>query len=223
VLAQSLTTIGRPGDFGPLNRLLKERARVRLITANWEEMLRVASSIRHGTVSAALLMRKLAAYPRQNQVAQALHEVGQIEKTVFILELLRDEQLRRRVQRGLNKGELVNSAARALFFGQRGELRDRAFQDQVHRASCLHLLIAAIAAWTTPYLEDAIAAVRADGIPVPEEYLAHISPIAWEHVLLLGQYLFRLGAGRPLAERRPLRTGREAEDAEADEASVISR
>ena len=54
----------------------------------------------------------------------------------------------------------------------------------------MHLLIAAIAAWTTPYVEDAIAAVRAEGIDVLEEYIAHISPIAWEHVHLLGQYTF---------------------------------
>jgi len=127
------------------------------------------------------------------------------------------------VQRGLNKGELVNSAARTLFFGQRGEFRDRAFQDQVHRASCLHLLIAAIAAWTTPYLEDAIAAVRADGVDVPEEYLAHISPIAWEHVHLLGQYTFDPGAARSLDNRRPLRMGTEYTDAGADEASATAR
>jgi len=138
----------------------------------------MAASIRHGTVSAALIMRKLAAYPRQNQIARALNEIGQLEKTIFILELLLDPQLRHRQERGLNDGEAVNSASRALFVGQRGEFRDRAYQDQVHRASCLHLLVAAIGAWTTPYLADAIAALRAEGEDVPDELIAHLSPIA---------------------------------------------
>jgi hypothetical protein len=44
-------------------------------------------------------------------------------------------------ERGLNDGEAVNSASRAIFVGQRGEFRDRAYQDQVHRASCLHLTV----------------------------------------------------------------------------------
>jgi TnpA family transposase len=110
LLEQSLYTIGRPGDYGPFNALLKGRANTRVISRNWEQAARVAASIRHGTVSAALIMRKLAAYPRQNQVAQALHEIGQIEKTIHTLELLRDEQMRHRIERGLNKGELVNSA-----------------------------------------------------------------------------------------------------------------
>jgi TnpA family transposase len=109
-------------------------------------MRRVASSIRHGTVSASLLMRKLAAYPRQNRVARALTEMGKLERTAFLLEYFRDEALRRRVLIGLNKGEALHALARQLFFGRLGELRDRAFEDQMHRASCLHLLMAAIAA-----------------------------------------------------------------------------
>src|SRR2546423_5541731 len=120
-------------------------------------------------------MRKLAAYPRQNQIARALNEIGQLEKTVFILELLLDPQLRHRQERGLNDGEAVNSASRAIFVGQRGEFHDRVYQDQVHRASCLHLLVAAIGAWTTPYLADAIAALRAEGEDVPDELIAHLS------------------------------------------------
>ena len=71
-------------------------------------------------------MRKLAAYPRRNQIARALNEIGQSEKTVFILELLLDSQLRRRQERGLNDGEAVRRASRAVFVGQRGEFRDRA-------------------------------------------------------------------------------------------------
>ena len=74
---------------------------------------------------------------------------------------------RHRQERGLNDGEAVNSASRALFVGQRGEFRDRAYQDQVHRARCLDLLVAAIGAWTTPYLANAIAASLAEGEGVP--------------------------------------------------------
>jgi TnpA family transposase len=57
-------------------------------------MRRVASSIRHGTVSASRLVRKVAAYPRPNQVARALTELGKLERTAFLLEYFRDESLR---------------------------------------------------------------------------------------------------------------------------------
>ena len=111
------------------------------------------------------------------------------------------------VMRGPQRKYTVNSASRAIFIGQRGEFRDRVYQDQVHRASCLHLLVAAIAAWTTPYLADAIEAMRAEGEDVPDELIAHLSPVAWEPVNFLGRYTFDPANARPLEDRRPLRTG----------------
>jgi TnpA family transposase len=104
VLDQRLFTVGAPeDDYGAVARLLRGRANQRLIAENWDEVLRVAASIRHGTVSAALIMRKLAAYPRQNQIARALNEIGQLEKTVFILEFLQDPKLRRRGSAGTER------------------------------------------------------------------------------------------------------------------------
>jgi TnpA family transposase len=74
----------------------------------------------------------------------------------FTLKEMRTQSLRRQVQSSLNNGEAVNSPSRALFFGRRGVMRERAFEDQMHRASCLVVLIAAIAAWNTVYLAKAL-------------------------------------------------------------------
>src|SRR5258708_13608274 len=133
-------------------------------------------------------MRKLAAYPRQNQVARALTEFGKLERTAFLLEYFRDAALRRRILIGLNKGEALHSLARQLFFGRLGELRDRALEDQIHRASCLHLLIAAIAAWNTIYLTEPFATLRRQAEQISEPRPAHIAPRGWEHITALPLY-----------------------------------
>jgi TnpA family transposase len=206
VLDQRLFTVNRPGDYGPLNALVQGRASAATITANWDAVLRAAASIRHGTVSASLLMRRLAAYPRQHRLAQALNEMGKLERTLFILDYVRDQALQRRVLTSLNKGEATHSLGRALAIGRQGELRDRAVEDQLHRASCLHLLIGAIAAWNVVYLTRAIAAVRAQGEDVPEALLTHISPVGWEHINFLGRYHFDLRQPWTLEHLRPLRT-----------------
>ena len=44
----------------------------------WSEILRLACSIRLGTVTSSLILRKLASYPRQNGLALALREFGRI-------------------------------------------------------------------------------------------------------------------------------------------------
>jgi len=77
--------------------------------AHWDELLRLATSIRTGTVTASAMLRKLSAYPRQNGLALALREVGRLERSIFMLDWLQDIDLRRRTQAGLNKGEARNA------------------------------------------------------------------------------------------------------------------
>src|SRR6266571_3782483 len=206
-LSKKLYLLDAVGTSEPLKTLLFDQVNKKLIIEQWDEMRRVASSIRHGTVSASLLMRKLAAYPRQNQVARALTEFGKLERTSFLLEYFRDESLRRRILIGLNKGEALHALARQLFFGRLGELRDRALEDQMHRASCLHLLMAAIAAWNTIYLTEAFATLRRRGEEIAETTVAHIAPLGWEHINLVGNYHFAPQPGHSLDNLRPLRLG----------------
>ena len=74
---------------------------------------------------------------------------------MWTIRVVHDQALRRRIHSGLNKGEALNALARAIFFGKFGELRERALQDQLQRASALNLIIYAISVWNTVYLAKA--------------------------------------------------------------------
>lgn len=205
-LDRTLWTIGRPPSYGPLDPLMKGRVSTRLITAHWEEVKHLAGSIRHGTTPASVLMRKLAAYPRQNQVAQTLGEIGKVEQTLHLIEWFRDETYRRRVEVRLDRHEGANALGRALFFGRRGIMRDRAFQEQMHQASCLVILMASVIAWNTVYLTDAIERLRSQGVAIADDLLPHIAPLGWRHINFLGRYSFKSPI-YDLQNRRPLRRG----------------
>ncbi len=177
-----------------------------LVVPNWDEMRRLTASIRHGTVSASLMMRKLASYPKQNQLALAFKEVGKLERTIFVLNYLLDPSLQRRNLRGLNKGEAIWSAAQAIsHIGRDGEMYDRDFDAQLNRASSTMLLVAMVSAWNTVYLDKVVTTLRAKGEEIPDEYLAHVSPLGWQHINLLGRYDFDLTQAYPLHALRPLR------------------
>jgi TnpA family transposase len=124
---------------------------VKLMEQQFDEVMRLTASIKQGTVTASLILRKLAAYPRQNSLAMGLREYGRLERTLFTLKWLRDPGLRRRVTGGLNKGEARNALARTVFFHRLGEIRDRSYENQRYRASGLNLVIAAITLWNTVY------------------------------------------------------------------------
>jgi Tn3 transposase DDE domain len=82
-----------------------------------------------------------------------------------------------------------------VFFNRLGQVRDRAYEDQLHRARGLNLLVAAIVLWNTRYLGRAVDALRDHGHTIPDELLAHVWPLAWDHINLTGDYTW--SGGRP--------------------------
>lgn len=191
---KKLHVMGKPSRYPGLAPLIGGRLNVKDISANWDEVLRLLSSIRLGTVTASEILGKLANYPRQNGLAKALREIGKIERTLFTLRWLKDPDLRRRVTAGLNKGEARNALARAIFFNRLGESRDRSYEDQMNRAGGLALLTAAVALWNAAHLPAAVAELRDRGEDIPEEKLGHLSPLGWEHITLTGTYRWDLSA-----------------------------
>ena len=138
-LSKKLYLLDEVGEAGPLGTLAFGQVNRKLIVEQWDEMRRVASSIRHDTVSASLLMRKLAA----------------------------------------------------------------------------------IAAWNTIYLTEAFATLRRRGEEIAETTVAHIAPLGWEHINLVGNYHFAPQPGRSLDNLRPLRLGVSHEGEEAAQQEAV--
>jgi TnpA family transposase len=107
-------------------------------------------------VAPSRILRKLAAYLRQNDLAAALREVGRIERTLFIIEWILDAGMQRRTQVGLNKGEAHHALKNALRIGRQGEIRDRTTEGQHYRIAGLNLLTAIIVYWNTLHLGHGI-------------------------------------------------------------------
>jgi TnpA family transposase len=177
-------------EYKALKSMIGGVVDMRVIGDNWDEILRSGASIKAGTVTPSALMRQLAAYPRQNALAKALREIGRLERTLFTLDWISDPALRRRANAGLNKGEAHHALKRAVLFHRLGEIRDRTFENQRYRASGLNLAVAAIILWNTVYIGRAVDALRARGENLPDELLAHVAPLGWEHIAFNGDYVW---------------------------------
>ncbi|AXJ97465.1 Tn3 family transposase [Sphingomonas sp. FARSPH] len=145
-----------------------------LIERNWPDILRVMATIAAGIVAPSQILRKLASYPRQNELALALREVGRIERTLFMIDWILDASLQRQAQIGLNKGEAHHALKRAISFHRRGEIRDRSAEGQHYRIAGMNLLAAIIIFWNTMKLGEVVDSRAVDGIVVvPPDLLAH--------------------------------------------------
>ena len=90
-------------NYKDLQPLLGQRVKVDVIREHWDEAIRLAASLKAGTVAPSAMLKKLAAYRRQNQLDLALQELGRIERTLFMLDWLESPELRGRCHAGLNQ------------------------------------------------------------------------------------------------------------------------
>lgn len=190
----------------PLHRAALFRGTInrQLIIDHWDDLLRVAGSLKLGWVTASLLISRLNASPRKNAVTKALQEYGRVAKTLFVLRYLESEDFRRRVNRQLNKGESLHALRAFLFFAEEGRVRRRHLDEQTNQAQCLNLVSNAVITWNTIYIAEVLRQLRTEGHVVHDDAVAHLAPTVYGHINRYGKYRFDVpvepGQLRPLRE-----------------------
>lgn len=185
--------------------LFKGTINTSLILEHWDEMLRLAGSLKLGLVTASLMLGKLQTVPRKNMLAKALQEYGRLVKTLFILRYLRNPEYRHRIEKQLNKGEALHGLRRFLFFGNLGRLRKGEEEEQTTQAQVLTLVTNAVVVWNTVYMTAALDELRTEGYEVRDEDVKHLSPARHEHINPHGKYHFNLDQELGRQGLRPLR------------------
>ena len=195
--------------------LLTRRLNEDLITDMWDDLLRVAASVKGGHATAALVVGKLCSSKRQqNALAAAIKEYGALRRTVYAARYLADETYRRRIGRQLNKGENLHALKRSLAYANEGALRRRYHEQQAEQMWCLTIATNAVVTWTTEYNGLAVAALRRAGRDIDDAVLAHIWPAHHENIHFYGTHSVDVdGMGAKLCSDgyRPLRAATAAE------------
>ena len=187
-----------------LDPFLKGTIRRDLILQNWDDILRVAASIKFGWVTASLFISKLQAYPRQNLLTRMLQEYGRLIKSIYIPNYLCNEDQRRRVSLQLNKGEALHDLRRFLFFANEGKIRKSQLDDQTNQASALTLVTDAIIVWNTRYIQSIIDTLINAEFNFDDGDLIHISPCRFDHINKYGKYAFNVEKELNRKKLRPL-------------------
>ncbi len=192
-------------DYGVLDDLAANRINIKLIVEHWDDLLRLAGSLKLGVVRAAGLTRVLQTNDRPTKLARALQELGRLIKSLYMLRFIDDETYRRRILVQLNRGESRHQLARTIFHGKRGELRQRYRDGQEDQLGALGLVVNLIVLWNTIYIDAALDQLRAEGHVILDEDVARLSPLGFRHINMLGRYAFTIPDTVARGELRPLR------------------
>jgi TnpA family transposase len=107
-------------DYGMLDVLASSKINMKLIAQHWDDLLRLAGSLKLGVERAAGLTRTLKTNDRPTQLARALQELGRLDKRLYLLRFIDDERYRRRILIQLSRGEGRHQLARVILHGRRG-------------------------------------------------------------------------------------------------------
>ena len=171
-----------------------------------------AGSLKLGKVQASVLVRSLLKSERPSGLTQAIIEVGRINKTLYLLNYIDDEDYRRRILTQLNRGESRHAVARAICHGQKGEIRKRYTDGQEDQLGALGLVTNAVVLWNTMYMQAALDHLRAQGETLNDEDIARLSPLCHGHINMLGHYSFTLAELVTKGHLRPLKEASEVEN-----------
>jgi TnpA family transposase len=172
---------------------------------HFDELLKVAASIKSGRVTASLLISKLQSYPRQNNLMYVLQAYGQLVKTIFILKYLLSMPLRRKINTQLIKGEQLHNLRLYLWFGGDGVVRRKQEEQQQKVVRSLNLITNIVLVWNTVYTQEVIKQLYQEGCLIDENDFEFISPAPFAHINRLGKYSFNTNPNLEVNGLRSLR------------------
>ncbi len=185
---QQLYRVNKQDDCGVFTPLLTKTADLDIVEEQWEDMIRVAISLKKRTAPAHVIVQRLTNSFPADRLSKAFTNLGRILKTQYILRYLTEPSLRQTVQLQLNKGEYRHKLPRRIFFADRGEFTTGDYEEIMNKASCLSLVSNAILYWNTLKIHDIVESLRAQGETIENETLSHVSLLPFRHVVPNGTY-----------------------------------
>jgi TnpA family transposase len=176
---------GDPNAYPQLTLAMTRPIRWDLIEQNYDQMIKYATAIMVGTASTEAILRRFtrnASHP----VYQAMLELGRVQKTIFVARYLRDRDLQREIEEGLNLIEAWNRVNGVIFYGKSGEFATNRRDQQELGMLSLHILQAALVYVNTLMIQDILAEPEWAGVLTPED-LRGLTPLFWAHVQPYGE------------------------------------
>ncbi|MGH3234845.1 MAG: Tn3 family transposase [Streptosporangiaceae bacterium] len=183
---------GDPGGYPRLASALTRPVRWDLIDANYDQVINYTTAIKDGTASTEAVLSRFtrsASHPAY----QAMLEIGRAQKTVFVARYLRDRDLQREIEEGLNVVEAWNGANAVICYGHGGEISTNRREEVEMTALCLRILQAALVFVNTLMLQDVLAGETWSALLTPEDRRG-LTPLFWQHVRPYGEVRLDMGS-----------------------------
>lgn len=164
-----------------------------LIARHYDDMMRVAVSIKAGMVTPSTLLRRLGSASRKNKLYFAFRELGRVIRTMFLLRYINDPELRRTIHAETNKAEEFHQFAGWAFFGSEGIMAENVRHEQRKVVKYNHLVANMIILNNVHRMSKVLRDMHdRSEFEITADVLAGLSPYRTIHINRFGDYLMDL-------------------------------
>lgn len=161
-----------------------------LIKREWENIQRIICSLSRKTTTQSTIITKLSNGKQNSRTLAALREYDRIIKCLYILDYVDDKVLRQFVQQALNRGEAYHQLRRAIASINGNQFRGGNDYQIDQWNDCARIIANCIIYYNSALLSNLIEKFEQEGNQEVVNLIASLSPVAWRHIQLAGNYTF---------------------------------
>ena len=161
-----------------------------LIIDEWNNIQRILASLANKNSSQSTIVRKLSSFSKKNKTLKALIELDKIILSIYMLKYINSIDMRRSVHRVLNRGEAFHQLRSALFQVSGKKILGKSEKALEVSNQCNRLLTCCIIYYNATLLSELLRQAEAKGDQSLCEKIKRLSPVAWQHISFLGNFVF---------------------------------
>jgi TnpA family transposase len=173
------------------NIQLKKDINHSLISEEWDEIQHIICSLSRKTTTQSTIIRKLS--NGKSRTLAALHEYDRLIKCIYVLEYVDNSTLRHYVQQALNRGEAYHQLKRAITSVNGNKFRGGNDYQVSQWNNCARLISNCIIYYNSALLSAFLQIHEKNGRQDIVDIISRLSPVAWQHINLNGEYSFSKG------------------------------
>jgi TnpA family transposase len=170
-----------------IDALFRETVDWKLLQTHWKDWLQLVLSVQAGKIPSSTLIRQLSHRSDSNVLSRVAEELGNVDRTIFLLEWISNQIMRQEVTAMTNKVEGYHSFSKWLRFG--GEvIAENDPDEQQKHLRYNDLLASAVILQNVIDMSKIIADLRQEGWTITAEDLSFLSPYLTPGVKRFGEY-----------------------------------
>lgn len=169
---------------------LKKPINTKLIEQEWDKIQHIICSLSRKATKQSTVIKKLSNSKRNTRTLSALREYDRLIKCQYLLEYVDNKTLRHFVQQALNRGEAYHQLRRAIASVNGNQFRGGNDYQIEQWNDCARLIANCIIYYNSALLSSLVEKFEKDKNQDAVDMLINLSPVAWAHIQLAGNYNF---------------------------------